>query len=205
MKSPLQQKTLQEEGTYVATLYRMIYLGTVEGDYRGTPTSNFQLDLTWELNDEMKVWKEGEEAKPVAISKTYTLSLGSKSNLRPIVEGMIGGLSDVEAVNYDLDELLGKTCLLNITHGVSETGKEKLNLTTSKLMKSMVVPKPFNKQIILDYQKNWDEVYFQSLPEWLRNKMKGTVEYQMKTGTYKPLIGEDVIDDGSIDDTSIPF
>jgi hypothetical protein len=210
MKAPTPTKELVAEGNYVATIYRIIYIGTEEGEYKGVPNSAFKVDITWELNDEMKVWKEGEEAKPIAVSQQYTLSMGSKSNLRPIVEGIVGGMSDAEAYNYDIDELLGKACLVSITHGVSETGKEKLKLQTSKLMKSMTVPKPFNEQWLLSFT-NWNESKYQNLPEWMKKKISETPEYQTMKGTYKtkfelPVVKIDAIDTGEeIDLSSIPF
>lgn len=176
MKAPTPTKELIEEGNYIATVYRIIYLGTVETEYMGEKKNVFQVDITWELNNELKVWKEGEEPKPVAVSKTYTLSLGSKSNLRPIVEGIVGGMSDAEAANFDVDSILGKACLLNITHGVADNGKEYLKLQTSKLMKGMEAPKGFNPQKVLTYE-NWDEELYQSLPEWLRTKIASTPEH----------------------------
>ncbi len=156
MKAPTPTKELIEEGNYIATVYRIIYLGTVETEYMGEKKNTFQVDITWELPTEMKVWKEGEQEKPVVVSKTYTLSLGSKSNLRPIVEGIVGGMSDAEAANFDVDEILGKSCLLNITHGVADNGKEYLKLQTSKMMKGMEAPKGFNPQRVLSFEK-WDE------------------------------------------------
>ena len=181
MKAPVQQKELLEEGNYVATVYRIIYIGTVKGEYQGIPNEKFQVDITWELPTETKVWKEGEEAKPVVISKQYTLSLGSKANLRPIVEGIVGGMSDSEAVNFDLDEILGKSCLLNIGHGTTESGKGYYKVTTSKLLKGMEPPKPFNEQKVLSFEK-WDENFYLSLPDWLRTKIAETPEYKTLKG-----------------------
>ena len=178
-------RELVEEGNHVATLYRIIYIGTVEGEYKGEPNSSYKVDLTWELNNEMKVWKEGEVAKPIVLSKSYTLSMAPKSNLLPIVEGIVGGLSQEEADYFDLDDLLGKVCLLNVIHGVSEkTGKKYENVSTSKIMKGIPAPSPFNKQAILSYQ-DWNEEMFKALPQWMREKMETTPEYKkMKKGSY---------------------
>lgn len=203
MKAPVQTKELIPEDNYIATVYRIIYIGTVETEYLGEKKNTFQVDITWELNNEMKVWKEGEEPKPVVVSKTYTLSLGSKSNLRPIVEGIVGGMSDAEAINFDVDEILGKSCLLNITHGTSDSGKEFLKLQTSKLMKGMEQPKPFNKQTILSFEK-WDENFYLSLPEWLRTKIASTPEYKMiKKGDFTmPVVS---VDTGEVNPDDVPF
>ncbi len=165
-------------------------MGTVEGEYKGEKTSAYKVNITWELPTETKVWKDGEEAKPVVISKMYTLSMGKKSSLRPIVEGIIGGMTDVEAGDYDLDDLIGKVCLLSITHGVSETGKEKQNVATAKLPKGMTAPEPFNKYVILSYG-GWDEDAYLALPQFMRDEMSKTEEYQRMKGTYvEPVKGK---------------
>lgn len=179
MRAPITTKTreLIEEGAYVATVYRIIYIGTEEVEFKGQKNKLYKVDITWELNNEMKVWKEGDEPKPAVISKSYTLSMGPKSNLRPIVEGIVGGLTDFEANNFDLDDLLGKVCLLNITHGTTDSGKKYEKVSTSKMMKGIELPKPFNKQYILSYY-NWNEELYQALPQWIREKMSATPEYQ---------------------------
>ena len=204
MKAPTQTRELLEEGNYIATLYRIIYIGTVETEYLGEKKNVFKVDLTWELNNELKVWKEGEEAKPVVVSKQYTLSLGQKANLRPVVEGMVGGMSDSEATNYDLDNLLGTACLLNVSHGVTESGSQYLKVSTSKLMKGMEQPKAFNEQVILTYE-NWNEELYLSLPEWLKDKIASTPEYKgMKSigGFEMPVVN---VDTGEVNSKDIPF
>lgn len=213
MKAPQIKQQVLEEGNYPATLYKIVYMGTVEGEYKGEKISSYKVNLTWELPTEMKVWKEGEDAKPVVVSKMYTLSMNSKANLRAIVEGMIGGLTDAEAANFDIDDLLGKTCLVNVSYGVSETGKEKQNISTSKLIKGMESPKPCNKQIIVSYQ-NWNEEAYQILPQFMKDEMSKTLEYQIMKGTYVPTVdphiggyeGEVIPKyDGSANPSDIPF
>jgi len=185
MKAPTVKREVLEEGNYPATLYKIVYMGVVEGEYKGEKTSAYKVNLTWELPTEMKEWKEGEGEKPVVVSKMCTLSMNSKANLRAIVEGMIGGMTDAEAIDYDLDDLAGQACLLNISYGVSETGKEKQNVSTSKLIKGMDKPKPFNKKVIVSYQ-NWNEAEYQNLPQFMKDEMAKTLEYQIMKGTYVP-------------------
>jgi hypothetical protein len=40
-------------------------------------------ETKFELSNERKVFKEGEEAKPFSISRELGLTMGQKSNLRP--------------------------------------------------------------------------------------------------------------------------
>ena len=181
MKAPQTKIQSVEEGNYVARVCKIIYMGTVEGEYKGEKNSAYKVSITWELPTEMKVWKEGEEPKPTFVSKIYTLSMAKKASLRPIVEGIVGGMTDAEAYEYDLDDLMGKVCLLNVTYGVSETGKEKQNIGTSKLIKGMTEPDPISKPIILSYT-DWNEDVFLALPQFIRDEMSKTVEYQLLKG-----------------------
>lgn len=181
MKAPQTKIQSVEEGNYVARVCKIIYMGTVEGEYKGEKNSAYKVSITWELPTEMKVWKEGEEPKPVFVSKIYTLSMAKKASLRPVVEGIVGGMTDAEAYEYDLDDLIGKVCLLNITYGVSETGKEKQNIGTSKLIKGMTEPDPITAPVILSYT-NWNEDVFLALPEFMRKEMEKTVEYRLLKG-----------------------
>lgn len=185
MKAPTPTTTREkiEQGNYRAVLYRIVYIGTVEGEYKGQKKSSFKVHLTWELSDERKVFKDGEEAKPFVISQTFTFSMGSMSNLRPIVTGMIGGLTESEAMDFDLDKLLGKACMLQISHGESETGKFKYVLSTAQLPKGMQAPDSYNELVLLSYT-DWSDKVFDSLPQWIRDEMVKTPEYQTITGQF---------------------
>jgi hypothetical protein len=94
-------------GNHVARLYQIIYLGTVPTEWQGQEKMTSKVRLGFELCNEKKVFKEGEEARPYAISREFTFSMGSKGNLRAFVEGMAGvKMMDDEADNFDLDEVL---------------------------------------------------------------------------------------------------
>ena len=181
--TPTTIKEKIEQGNYRAVLYRIVYIGTVEGEYQGKPKRTFKVHLTWELSDERKVFKEGDEAKPFVISQTYSFSMGDMSNLRPIVTGMIGGLTEAEAVNFDLDTLLGKACMLQISHGVSNTGKFKYILSTAQLPKGMQAPDAYNELVLLSYT-DWSDKVFESLPPWIKDEMRKTDEYKTITGEF---------------------
>jgi hypothetical protein len=58
----------------------------------GETKSSDKVRLTFELSNERKVIKEGEEARPYSVSREFGFSMHSKSKLRPFVEGMIGAL-----------------------------------------------------------------------------------------------------------------
>jgi hypothetical protein len=54
--------------------------------------------------------------------------MGAKGNLRPFIEGFIGTkLHDDEAYNFNLEDLLGDACLLNVVHTGKDGNKKKVS------------------------------------------------------------------------------
>lgn len=195
MKAPTPTRVLAPAGTFMARVYSIIYLGTIKGEYLGEPTSSFKVRITWELPTKKHVFKEGESEKPFSVSKEVTLSMGSKSRLRPLVEGMLGvSFTDDDAKSFDVDELLGKTCLLSITHKDSPNGKFVSVNSTSQIPEGMTCPPAINTPKILSYE-NFDKEYFMTLPTFIKEKMEKTPEFiKMSGGTVEEeeIIAEDV-------------
>lgn len=176
-------KVLIPEGTHPARVIGFIHVGTANDTYMGEVKKFNKIRLTFEFPEEVHVFKEGEEAKPLVHSQEFTFSMGKKSNLRPIVEGIIGTtLDDEEAYNFNFASLLGIPCLVSIKHGKTQKGAVYAKIGgTSKLMKGQIVKEAKNPITILTYQK-WDEKLFQSLPQFLKDKITATDEYKAMKG-----------------------
>lgn len=195
------ETVLIPEGTHVATVIGLIHIGTAEDTYMGEVKKFNKIRLTFEFPEETKVFKEGEDAKPLVHSQEYTLSMGKKSNLRPIVEGLIGtSLTDEEAYNFNFESLVGISGLVSIKHGKSQKGTQYTKIaSTSKLMKGQVAKAPFNPLKVLTYEK-WDENYFNSLPDFIKDKIKNSDEYKAMKGIKK-----DKFPTENINPDDIPF
>lgn len=183
--APKPKRVLPPEGTHIATCVRIIHIGTVSEEYMGEEKLMNKVELMFELPDELHVFKEGDDAKPFVIAQKYTLSMGEKANLRKIVEGMIGTtLTQEETSSFDIESLLGKACLITIKYKTSKAGNQRAEIATaSPLMKGQSAKTPFNIPKLLTYEK-WDEDYFEGLPEFMREEMASSQEYQwMKNPT----------------------
>lgn len=189
-QKPEYTRQLPPVGNHVARVINIIYLGTQHSDKYG---DIFKMRITWELPNEKAVFKEGEPEKPFVVSKETSLSMGQKSTLRPIVEGILGvALTDDEAYNFDLDQLVGMSCMLYITHEEGETAKYSKVNTATPLPKGLVCPPPFNELKILSFEK-WNEEFFQKLPQFIREKITSSKEYKkMKGDTVEEVNPEDV-------------
>lgn len=195
MKAPSKPRVLPPVGTFPARVYKIVYIGTVKGEYKGTPNEACKVSIVWELPTKTTIFKEGEQAKPFSISKTVTHSMGKKSALRPIIEGMLGvSFLDHEAFAYDLDDILGMTCLIGISHKETPDGKKAEIKSFAQLPEGMECPTAVNKSLIISYQ-NWNEEEFNKLPNWIKEEMVKTPEYKKMKGNN----GE------SIDESEIPF
>lgn len=168
------------KGNHVARLYQIIHIGTVPTTWQGETRMTDKVRLTFELSNERKVFKEGDEPKPYSISREFTLSMGKKASLRAFVEGFGGtALHDDEAYAFDLEKLIGDACLLNVVH-TEKDGNTYANIAgASPLPKGMTAPELVNQAKLIDINStSFEEI--DALPEFLRDKMKSSEEYEAR-------------------------
>ncbi|MEI7803216.1 MAG: hypothetical protein WCI97_11250 [Bacteroidota bacterium] len=166
-------------GSYPARCYSMIHIGTVEEEILGTKKILNKVRIFWELPTELKVFKVENGEQPSAISKEFNLSMNEKANLRKMLEGWRGkGFTESEAENFDITKLLGKACLINVIHKTAKTGSKVYAeiSSISALPKGFECPPQVNKTFEFNYD-NFDQKVFDSLPDYLKDKMKQSEEY----------------------------
>jgi len=190
--APVSQKKdypVVSSGTHVATVYKFMNLGTRFQEYQGVLKEypDTLITLTFETDEEHEFTYKNEDGtedkvmKPLVISKEFTLSMGVKSNLRPFVEGIIGTkLTDEEAGAFDLEDLLGRACLITVVHKTSAKGSVYANITgASPLMKNMQAPVLVNQTVIFDVNTATKEE-IDALPKFLQDKVIISDEYKKR-------------------------
>lgn len=173
-------RELIPQGSHIARCIGLVHIGTYAStDQSGKPDQKNEIRLTFEFPDVLGTNKEGDKL-PLILSQGYRLSMGPKANLRKIVEGMIGtSLDDEEAYAFDTERLVGMPCAVVVKHKTSKKGsKYETIASVAPLMKDQVAKEASRPYKILTYDK-WDEVFFQSLPEFLRKLMESTEEFSM--------------------------
>lgn len=151
-------------GTHRAVCYGVVDMGMQESQYG----AKHKVRLSWELSDE-----ETDDGKPLSVHKTYTLSLNEKANLRTDLEGWRNRtFTAQELKGFDLFTIVGKPCLVTVTHRTSDDGKKTYaNVTSvSGLLKGMEKPAMVNDPLLYspdDAQHNDASV----LPEWMQEKI----------------------------------
>lgn len=167
------------EGNHVAICNAVVDFGMQPGSGM-YPDPKPQVYLRFELPTEtIKYTRDGKDQEgPMAIGGTYTASMGEKANLRKLVESWFGKkfANDTAAADFDLQQLLGRKCLLNVVHKV---GKQK---TYANIANATPIPKGMKA----DYKQANESLYFsldapddeafQKLPEWMRKKIDARLE-----------------------------
>lgn len=167
-------------GNYPARCYSMVHIGTVEETILGVTKKLNKVRITWELPSELKVFKEENGEQPCVISKEFTLSLHEKATLRSFLKNWRGkDFTDEEAKAFDIEKLVGAPCMLNITHKTKKDGSGVYAEigSVSAMPKGFVCPEQINQSFVFTYD-DFSEEKFNTLPEFMRNKMVNSDEYK---------------------------
>lgn len=191
-----------EAGNHVGICNAIVDLGMQPGS-RIYPDPKHQVYIRFEIPSErIKYQKDGREIEgPMSIGATYTASMSEKANLRKLIESWFGKkfASDEAAADFDLQKLIGKRCLLNITH--TEKGqKTYANIANATpLPKGMVSNEAQHNPSIYYSLENPDAKAFDALPNWLKDKVTARLpEVEANADVGTPAGTEDF-------DDEIPF
>lgn len=174
------KRDLIPSGNYIGRCYQMIHIGTVVESFQGEMKQFNKVRIGWELPTERRVFKEENGEQPYVISKEFTLSMNEKSNLRKMLASWRGkDFSEDEAKKFDITKLLGVPCMINVIHKpkVSDpTSVYEQIASITPVPKGIPIPDQENKTQVLSYD-NFDFNLFNSLPDFIKDKMKTSVEF----------------------------
>jgi hypothetical protein len=200
-KPEQKERELIPAGMHQAYLYRIVYLGTIKGEYEGKETQAQKIWIDFEFPQYVVDFedKDTQEKKQFVktIGKELTLSLHEKGKLLPMIEGWLGRkLTADELVSFDVCSLLGKPALINVTHSTPNAkGKVYENIAgINPIMQGMQLVPSFN-DIVEIGKGEWDAA-MGALPEFLQDKIKSSNEWMMREGDHGqihddiPVIGD---------------
>lgn len=161
-----------EPGVYMAVCIGFIDLGEQYSEKFKSYTNKGM--YVWEIPSET-IEIDGEQ-KPRQLSKEFTISASSKSNLRKFIETWNSkSYSDEDFMEFDVFEQVGKPCQLNVV--LNET-KEYSNVDNlMPIPKGFPAPTTGTKLIKWDMEA-WNDEIFAELPEWIQEKIKKSTQYQ---------------------------
>lgn len=164
------------EGTYLAVCSLVADVGLQPGSGQ-FPDPKVKVYFRFEIPSErIKYEKDGKEIDaPAIIYANYTASMGTKANLRKIVESWRGkSMTDAEAEQFDVANVLGATCMLQVVH--SKDGKYANVKNVMKPMAGAAKLKPEGKAI---YFGPDDDAAYELLPKFLKEKWENQLDPQV--------------------------
>jgi len=166
-----------EEGSHPARLVQLLDLGTHTSSFQGKERTNRKIRLTWELVDDLHVFDEAKGEEPAWVSRFYTMSLDSRSALFKDLKNWVGS-EVVNADEFDLLTLLGKPCLVTVSHSTRDEKVYAEVDSVNSVPKGMNVTDLHNTEFyyLIDEHGFEGEVW-DSLPEWVQNMVKDSEEY----------------------------
>lgn len=168
-------------GNHIARCYGMVQIGTIKeesGIYAGKELHKVR--ISWETPHESHDFGKG--LQPFSIHKEFTLSMNEKATLRKYLESWRGkAFTDIEAEAFDITKLIGKPCMINVIHKTSGKGNTYADISSiATLPKGLVCPDQINQTIELSFD-NWNQHIFDSLPDYIKDKIKSSKEYSSMT------------------------
>jgi hypothetical protein len=170
---------LPPAGTHLGVCYQVILLGHQPSTYNGVTKHKPKIWLAWELPDELM-----EDGQPFTVRQTYTWSMSQKAKLREDLKGWRG--KDFEEKDFgnkpgafNIKNVLGKCCLLNIVHNVNGEKTYANVQSISRVMKGQpLTQKTANPLIYFWLNKElFDSGVYSGLSDYLKKKIASSPEY----------------------------
>lgn len=173
-------KELVPAGPHIAICTQLIQIGTVTGfnRFRGEIETKPKVYLGFELCEVTHEYNGKTESR--TISRRYNLTLHENSSLYADIISWRGKkFTEEELKGFNLMNIVGKPCVLNIQHEKGDEGKQYANIKgITPLHKSMPKPEQTLPTLTLAYGKGWDWDVFEGLPKYLKEIMEGTPEFK---------------------------
>jgi hypothetical protein len=189
-------------GLHMARLYSIIDLGHQSVEWAGESKIMHKVVFTWELHGEDDAGQplQTDDKKPLIVSKRYTVSLGDQARLRQDLEAWSNKkMTSEDRKNFDLKGLLGKFCMVNITH--SEDGKYANISGISPVPSALRNAQPEGINAPLHFWlAEFDQAKYDALPKYYKEKITESSEWR---GQKAREANEPVESDPKLDD--IPF
>lgn len=171
-------------GSHLARCYRIIDLGTQESEYMGEKKFLRKIMLGWEIHGEAE---DGtplltDKGEPMAIFKNYTMSWGENANLRKDLQSWRGKpWTDQEANRFDLKNVLGAWCMLNVIHRPGQNNKIYANVAgispVPSIIKQRGLPEGINElQLFRLAEPDWE--LFETFSKGLKEKIEKSPEFR---------------------------
>jgi len=187
---------LAPEGTHPARCWLVADLGMHDSGMYGLKP---KIKISWELPGELM-----KDGRPFSVSSRYTASLNKNAPLRRDLESWRGrAFTDQELAGFDISNVLGKPCLIQVQHKKSADGSKTYDNVVAVMAcpKGLTVPELVNQPIQFDCDRPEN---FSKLPDWLQRQINLPGRSAAAAGQPPPH-GDDEIPGFDDDSDVLPF
>lgn len=182
IKADVVNRVLPPSGMHRIYICVVAVLGTVSRPFEGKPKQTKKVLLGLECVDTAHVWKEGEQPKRLIHFQEYTLSMGSKGKLRPLLEGLKGeSMTDAQAKEFNIANLLNCCLNANLIKKVSASGNERREIAGLIQMSDAdaeKMPSQENEGLCFTFAQPFKTEIFNKLPAWVQKEITSSEEYK---------------------------
>jgi hypothetical protein len=197
-------------GMHLARCYRIVDLGTQKSEYMGQVKYLHKIMLGWEIHgiDDDGNQIKMKDGRPFAIFKNYTLSWSEKANLRLDLQSWRGKpFSQEEMRKFDLKNVLGAWCMLNVIERAGQDNKTYTNVNgvtpVPSIIKQGGLPEAINKNEMFNLQDP-DWTLFDTFSDNLKTKIISSPEFEKAKGG-SPAEAPQAEPEKGFEDDDIPF
>lgn len=176
---------IPDTGNFPARCIQVIDIGTQswESAMYGSQVKH-KVRISWELPTETVMYDEEKGEQPFIISKEYNLSFNEKAGLRIMLESWRGKkFTDEEMKAFSEQQILGKACMLNVTHNTSGENIYANIASVTPMPKGMECPPQVHPSIFLSLDPDeFNQEVYDALPEFIQKKIADSPEGQKVLG-----------------------
>jgi hypothetical protein len=175
---------LPPAGNHLAICCGIVHVGTIDTEYQGHKKKQNVIRLGFELPEKKHIFDEKKGPESFVVWKDYTFSLArlknnKKTNLRTMLENWRGvEMSDEETKTFNILKLLTAPCRMNIIIRTSRGGTDYVDIGSIAMpAETDIIPKQTVPNLVFTFSKPFKTEVFNSLPDFIKDKIKSSKEY----------------------------
>ena len=172
-------------GSHLGRLYKIVDLGTQQGEWEGKATYARKMIFYFELHgeDDKGLPLVNDDGKPLIVTKYYNASLGEKATLRKHLQTWLNLDFSKMPEGFKVENILGKFAMINVTT-YQKDGKTRASVEGLSAVPAIVVkhglPEGVNEISIFDLNK-FDSAKFDALSDGIKKMIISSPEYRALT------------------------
>lgn len=168
-------------GNHLGVLVGVALLGTIDQSFKGVTSKKKMVRLYFELSNTIN---EEDEGRPFIVGVDLLNSMSSKSNMRKLINGAWGPVTDAMAEKFNLVQLLTCECMINVAVVTAASSGNQYNdvLGLSPIPDGVASPVQKTEEFLFNFNPPFKQAEFDKLEPFVQTKIKSSLEYAALVG-----------------------